>query len=151
MVDRGRGPRPRRTLTAVDLEQALRAGGHRITAPRRIVWDVLTRADGHLSAAEVADRARARDEHVDVSSVYRTLALFAELGIVRESRLGDEATWEPTHDDAVVHLVCDGCGTVIHHDASTVEGLRRQLDDEVAFTVGSIDVRVTGRCPACSR
>ncbi|MFV0306589.1 MAG: Fur family transcriptional regulator [Desertimonas sp.] len=131
------------------LEEALRAGNHRITKPRLIVWEVLNAAGGHLSAAEVAERAGRHDAAINVSSVYRTLALFAELGLVRGSRLGDEATWEPRHDDAVVHLVCDGCGTVLHHGASAMATLRRQLDADTDFEVHAIDVRVTGRCHRC--
>lgn len=133
----------------MDLEDALRDGGHRITSARRIVWDVLTEGHDHVSAAEVAERARHRDADINVSSVYRTLALFTELGLVRESRLGDETTWEPAHGDAVVHLVCERCGRVLHHPATAVEALRRQLDAEADFVVDAIDVRVTGHCRRC--
>lgn len=133
----------------MELEGALRAGNHRITRPRLVVWDVLTSADSHLSAAEVAERAGQLDAEINVSSVYRTLSLFAELGLVRESRLGDEATWEPRHDDAVVHLVCDDCGAVLHHHASAVRSLHEQLSADTEFGVRAIDVRVVGRCRPC--
>jgi len=136
---------------AVDLEDALRAGGHRVTTARRVVWEVLSEAHDHVSAAEVAERAHRRDAGINVSSVYRTLALFTELGLARESRLGDEATWEPAHGDAVVHLVCERCGRVLHHPATAVDALRRQLDDDADFVVDTVDVRVTGHCRRCPR
>lgn len=114
-----------------------------------MVWEVLTASHRHLSAGEIADQVRARDAGVNVSSVYRTLALFADLDLVRESRLGDDAsTWEIAHADDVIHLVCSGCGNVRHHDADAVDALRRQLA-KVGFRPAVIDVRVTGRCADC--
>lgn len=116
-----------------------------------MVWDVLTAADRHLSAAEIADEARQRDPQINVSSVYRTLSLFADLGLVRESRLGDDSasTWERAHGDGVIHLVCVDCGAVVHHDAAVVTRLQRELRGLDDFDAHSIDVRVTGRCSRC--
>lgn len=114
------------------------------------MWTVLREADRHLSAQEIAERVSRLDPGVNVSSVYRTLALFAEIDLVRESRLGDDAsTWEIAHVDSVIHLVCTACGTVRHHDASLVETLRGQLSEQAGFTANEIDVRVTGRCGDC--
>lgn len=116
-----------------------------------MVWAVLSDVDGHLSAPEIAERVHERDPGVNVSSVYRTLTLFEELGLVRESRLADGAsTWETAHDDAVIHLVCARCGAVRHHDAALVEDLRRQLVESAAFRTDTIDVRVSGRCGDCA-
>lgn len=131
------------------LEEVLRAGGHRVTSSRLLVWDVLERAEGHLSAQEIAERVWQRDPGVNVSSVYRTLALFAELDLVRESNLGEAATWEPRHDDTVIHLLCEQCGTVQHHDSVAVRRLRRELSQEAHFDSVETDVRVRGRCERC--
>lgn len=135
----------------MNLDSVLRDHGCRVTRPRHVVWQVLTTADEHLSAQEIAEQVRRRDPGINVSSVYRTLALFAELDLVRESRLGDDAsTWEPAHGDAVIHLVCDHCGAVRHHDTATVETLRRRLARDAGFVADHIDVRVSGRCEACN-
>jgi Fur family ferric uptake transcriptional regulator len=116
------------------------------------VWDVLSASDRHLNAHEIAERVRSVDQRINVSSVYRTLTLFAELDLVRESRLDhDASTWEPAHGDAVIHLQCQQCGQVRHHDAAVVETLRRQLRSQVGFHAENIDVRVTGNCAACWR
>ncbi len=134
----------------MDLATALRAKNARMTQPRQAVWTVLSEADRHLSAQEIAERVSRLDSGVNVSSVYRTLALFAELDLVRESRLGDEgSTWELSHVDSVIHLVCTDCGAVRHHDASLVETLRRQLAQQAGFTAIEIDVRASGRCGDC--
>jgi len=137
---------------SVHLADELRARGVRVTQPRQLVWDVLSDHGGHLSAAEVAQRVQARDRGVNQSSVYRALALFAELDLVRESRTGNDSatTWELSHPDGVIHLVCDVCGTVLHHRTNRVEQLRSDLAANATFTATAIDVHVTGRCPTCA-
>lgn len=134
------------------LADELRARGVRVTQPRQLVWEVLSAGDGHLSAAEVAHLVRARDAGVNQSSVYRALALFAELDLVRESRSGDDSasTWEVRHPDGVIHLLCDACGVVLHHRTNRVEQLRKDLAGDGTFAPATIDVRVTGRCATCA-
>jgi Fur family transcriptional regulator, ferric uptake regulator len=115
-----------------------------------VVWDVLTSTDRHLNAHEITDRVRVIDHGINMSSVYRTLTLFSELELVRESRLDDDAsTWEVAHGDEVIHLRCDNCGDVRHHDAAFITALRKQLLTQTGFHPQNIDVRVTGRCDAC--
>lgn len=133
----------------MDLETALRAKGCRVTRARRVVWDVLSDAGEHLSAPSIADRVRAVDPAINQSSVYRALTVFAEVGLVRESRLEDTATWEPFHGDAAIHLLCERCGTVVHHDTDLVHELRRQITGAAGFEPAGIDVRVTGVCRSC--
>ena len=139
-----------RTLGGVQLETALREHGHRMTRPRHIVWEVLSATDGHLSAQEITARVHALDPGVNSSSIYRTLALFTEIDLVRESRLGDAATWERAHADAVIHLVCAGCGTVQHHHAASIDELPTEIAKQAGFRPDGIDVRVTGVCAACA-
>ncbi|MAT05139.1 MAG: hypothetical protein CL424_08860 [Acidimicrobiaceae bacterium] len=134
----------------MDLDATLRSHGHRVTRPRHVVWQVLAETDGHLNAQEITERVHALDPGVNQSSIYRTLALFTEIDLVRESRLGDAATWERSHGDAVIHLVCGVCGTVHHHHAPSVEALHRDLTSHGGFVTEAIDVRVTGRCADCN-
>jgi Fur family ferric uptake transcriptional regulator len=135
----------------VTLETALRRSDHRVTRPRQLVWDVLHDAERHLSAAEIVDAVHMLDPGVNSSSVYRTLSLFADLELVRESRHGEMSTWEPAHDDAVIHLVCDRCGATTHHAADVVDTLRLQLERAGGFEPRTIDVAVTGLCPTCAK
>lgn len=109
----------------------------------------MTSSDAHLSAQAITERVHDVDPAINESSVYRTLTLFADAGLVRESRLDDVATWEPFHDDAEIHLVCTVCGTVTHHDTELVHELRRTLERSGAFTPTEIDVRVSGLCDRC--
>ncbi len=134
---------------AVDeFEQRLRAGGHRVTRPRRAVWQALREADDHVTADEVAD---ALSPDVNVASVYRSLALLEAVGLARRSSLGDgEAQrWEPSHPDEHFHLVCESCGEVSHHAGDVVARVSEHLDTEHDFHVRQVDLVVRGTCRAC--
>lgn len=132
----------------MELEVALRAHGCRVTRARRLVWDALKDADRHLSAPAVAERVHDVDPSINVSSVYRALGVFADLGLVRESHLDGTSTWEPFHDDDAIHLLCTACGTVTHHDTEVVQTLRRTLERS-SFAPDRVDIRISGRCPDC--
>jgi Fe2+ or Zn2+ uptake regulation protein len=134
---------------AVDLEPELRTHGYRVTTARRAVWDVLSANGDHLTAPAITSRVHAFDPSINGASVYRALTLFAELGLVRESRYEDASTWEPFHDDAAIHLVCSECGRVMHHDTELVLRLRRAIQVATDFAPDEIDVSVSGRCGHC--
>jgi Fe2+ or Zn2+ uptake regulation protein len=136
-----------------ELDRTLREQGHRSTRPRRAVWRVLAAADEHLTVEQIAAELQARGDDVDLASVYRALALFAELGLARETRLGGEeaARWERAHPDEHFHLVCAVCGGVDHHVGSLVAQIHDHLDDGHGFEVHEVELVVTGRCAACRR
>ena len=90
----------------MSIDEVLRAQDFRVTRARTLVWQVLDEAQSHLSAADILQRVHDYDESINSSSVYRALSLFAELELVRETRQGELSTWEPAHDDAVIHLRC---------------------------------------------
>lgn len=136
---------------APELDRELRARGHRVTRPRRAVWEVLAAAERHLTVEEVAARLAGEGHPPDLTSVYRTLALFEELGLARTNRLGDgeAGSWELAHPDEHFHLVCESCGTVDHHVGSLVADVREHLDHDHGFEVRQVELVVRGRCPAC--
>jgi Fur family ferric uptake transcriptional regulator len=132
------------------LDRLLRGGGHRSTRPRRAVWRVLDAADAHLTVEQIDAALREDGDAVDLASIYRTLALFADLGIARETHLGDEAArWERAHPDEHFHLVCADCGEVDHHVGSLVAQIRDHLDAGHGFEVRDVELVVTGRCVRC--
>ncbi len=135
-------------VTTIELDQVLRQGGYRATSPRRIVWDALRRAAGHVTVEELA--AEVGDE-VDLASIYRALAVFEELGLARMSRLGDgdAGRWEPAHPDEHFHLVCTECGDVDHHIGSLVAQIRDHLDEGHGFQTDNVELVVNGRCRRC--
>lgn len=152
--DRHSGASP--TLGCVDgvdrLSRQLRERGFRVTRPRQAVWHALTEADGHLTAEEVAARVTERHPGVNLASVYRSLALFARLDLVRESRLGDEdvTRWELAHPDEHFHLICERCGRVDHHAGDLVARIVEHLRSGHDFSPTAVELSVVGRCAACA-
>lgn len=134
-----------------ELSSVLRGSGHRVTGPRRVVWDVLCNARRHLTAEEVAERARASDPAINRSSVYRSLGLFSDLGIARESTLGPGAAshWEVAHPDDQFHLRCTVCGRVQHHTGDLVGRISRHLADNHGFEAQHVELVVAGTCADC--
>ncbi len=135
----------------IDLGRYLHERGHRLTTPRRIVWDVLDGIHGHLTAEQVAARVRREDPRVKLASVYRSLALFADVGLARESQLGTDgpARWEVAHPDDEFHLICSTCGSVEHHGGQLVEEIRSHLSDGHGFRADGVELSVTGTCATC--
>ena len=137
----------------MDLADALIGTDLRVTQPRRLVWEVLSQEHGHhLTAAEIAERVHQLDPSVNVSSVYRTLASFAEVHLVRESKLGDDdvSHWETAHADHVIHLVCARCGDVMHHDSKLVNKLKAEVLTQHDFVASHVEVMIKGSCKSCS-
>ncbi len=134
-----------------DIAQTLRGHGLRMTEARRLVWEALETAGDHVTAQQVADRVQASDPSVNLSSVYRSLSLFAELGLVRESRLGVDGAsrWEPIHSDDHFHLVCRSCGRVDHHAGEAVSNIRRHLRSDHGFEADAVDLVARGLCERC--
>jgi Fur family ferric uptake transcriptional regulator len=132
-------------------EDALRESGHRLTPQRVLVWDVLRRAeDRHLSAEEILREVQKILPTFNVASVYRTLALLAELGLAKETRLADgPAVWEVAHDHQHHHLVCRACGAITHHEEPALSQVAIHLLEEHGFAAAELDLIVTGTCAAC--
>jgi Fur family transcriptional regulator, ferric uptake regulator len=134
------------------LRTTLTREGHRMTGARRAVWEVVSSTGEHLTAEEIAERVRGIDPDVNLSSIYRSLGLFAELGLVRESSIdsGGPAHWETAHPDDQFHLRCRECGRVDHHAGDLVEQIRTHLGDEHGFRAEQVELLVTGLCRDCS-
>ena len=124
--------------------------GHPLTAQRRLLLELLREAEGHIDAKELYRRASARDESISPATVYRTLNLFKELGLVDEMRLGKvrcyyEIKRSPEHQ----HLVCQGCGEVIEFQNPLVGKLVEAVQREHRFNVTKAELYLEGYCPGC--
>ena len=135
----------------MDVGQRLRGEGYRLTPQRQLVWEVLRRAQHHLTADEIHDRVTAVVPDFNVASVYRTLGLLADLGLAKEVRLGNgAASWEISHPDDEFHLVCRRCELVTHHHGTLVEDVRVHLADGHGFVADTVELVVHGLCAECA-
>ncbi|HUG84437.1 MAG TPA: transcriptional repressor, partial [Euzebya sp.] len=128
------------------------AEGHRVTRPRRAVWRALVESEEHLTAEQLCARVARIDPAVNQASVYRSLTLFEELDLVRQSHLGGDQAgrWEMAHPDEHFHLVCRQCGGIDHHQGTLVQSVREHLATGHGFQADQVELIVTGRCAGCS-
>ncbi len=138
-------------MTNRSIDERLHDHGHRATGPRRLVWQALVDLDDHVTVEQLAERVAESDPSVNLASIYRSLALFRDLGLVRESRLGpsEVSYWEPAHPDEHFHLVCTSCGTIDHHVGTLVSQIEEHLISGHDFQPQHIEIVVRGLCPSC--
>ena len=90
--------------------ETLRKRGYRLTPQRHMILSVIQEADGHLNIDQILERVQERNPYVSLSTVYRTLELLRELGLVRENHLpGEQPHYETAESAAHHHLVCRRC------------------------------------------
>jgi Fur family ferric uptake transcriptional regulator len=126
--------------------------GHPLTTQRRLLLELIRGAEGHLDAKELYRRASARDESISPATVYRSLNLFKELGLVDERRLGKvrcyyEIKRSPEHQ----HLVCQGCGKVIEFQNPYFQKLVKAVRREHGFKITKAELYLVGYCPECEQ
>jgi Fur family ferric uptake transcriptional regulator len=131
----------------------LRARGLRWTPQRRLILDVITEAEGHVTGAEFVDRCRARDPDTTPSTVYRTLDVLEELGVLSHSHGADgreEFHVLPATEHG--HLHCRSCGgqwELDSNDRSVVAAVEA-FDAGRGFEVDVAHLTIAGRCRECA-
>ena len=131
-------------------ERRLRAAGKRITSQRRLVVDILAESSGHLDAADIYELGRQRDPRLSLSTVYRTLSMLKETGVVRELHLDDEHHhYELDGEDEHSHLVCRGCGRIIEVDSTAFAQAASDLGAAHDCEIASAQVELSGYCAEC--
>ncbi|MDQ3689926.1 MAG: transcriptional repressor [Chloroflexota bacterium] len=125
--------------------------GLRWTPQRRTVIEVLKGTDGHITGAELVERCRQQQASTTPSTVYRTLDVLEELGLVRHGHGADgreEFHVRPQREHG--HLHCAECGTSWELDpsrAAAIEGAFRRVD---GFEIEIGHVTLVGRCRSCA-
>jgi Fur family transcriptional regulator, ferric uptake regulator len=130
--------------------QTIQMQGHFLTMQRRLLLDLIRDSEGHLDAKELYQRARARDESIGPATVYRSLNLFKELGLVDERRLGKlRCYYEIKQSTEHQHLLCQGCGKVIEFQNPHFQKLIKAVQREHGFKITKAELYLEGYCPNC--
>lgn len=128
----------------------LRARGYRLTPQRQLVLEAVG-ALGHGTPEEILTQVRRTAATVNASTVYRTLELLEELGLVQHTHLGHGApTYSVAGDDDHVHLVCRACGGVEEAPQALVGDTVTRLAQEKGFHVDISHFALFGLCRGCS-
>jgi len=134
------------------LAQALAARGFRLTAARRAILAALAATDAHPTADELAEAVHAAAPGVGRMTVYRTLDLLCELGLLRPVHQGGGAArYVLMQDGHHHHLVCSGCRRVIEFNDCGLAGLAETVGARFGFAVDGHLLEFYGRCAACQK
>jgi Fur family transcriptional regulator, ferric uptake regulator len=127
----------------------LRAAGHKITPPRLAVLEVIEQEGEHLNPAEILTRAQAIYPALGRATVYRTLELLTQLGIVRPIYVGEHGPTYIRAEGGHHHLVCSTCGIVIDFDQCAAEQMTQELSERFGFQIKSHLLEFYGLCERC--
>lgn len=148
-------------MRSTDAEQAkqrflafLAGKGARVTAQRRAIVEAAFATDEHFTADQLLAWARERDPTVSRATVYRSLPLLVESGLVREIDFGgDRKVYDPNYalHPEHSHIVCADCGRIVEFSSEQIARLQRQISREFGFRVISQRVHITARCEELRR
>jgi Fe2+ or Zn2+ uptake regulation protein len=133
-----------------ELSAALRERGLRVTPQRLFIYRALTELDRHVSAEEVLAAVGESLPNVSLPTVYSTLDLFEEMGLVRRLGVTQGAVLYDPRPDPHSHRVCDRCGAIedFEADLDLAAALRRA--NRGGFRAGRAEVLVHGLCSRCA-
>jgi len=127
----------------------LRARGYRLTPQRELVLEAVATL-GHATPDEIAERVRATASGVNISTVYRTLELLEELGLVTHTHLGHGApTYHAAEDADHLHLVCRDCGGIEEVAPGVFDEVAQRIAVDHGFTIDATHFAIFGTCATC--
>jgi Fur family ferric uptake transcriptional regulator len=119
---------------SLDLEALCAEKGMRMTDQRRVIAQVLSQATDHPDVDEVHRRAMAIDSRISIATVYRTVRLFEDAGILERHDFRDgRSRYEPASDAHHDHLIDIESGEVIEFHDEELEDLQRRIAERLGF------------------
>ena len=139
-----------------------RGCGYRMTVPRQAILDVLSSTSKHLSAEDVYLAVHKRYANVGLTTVYRTLELLVDMGLVFEFDFGDgrkryELSEGPKGARHHHHLVCTACGRVIDYtdfiddEVELLNRTEKGLSKKYNFQIKNHLIQFYGLCDRCNK
>lgn len=143
------------TITRRPLIEELSARGVRMTAQRRLLVSIVQDSPKHLDAATLLKIARQRDSAIDRATVYRTLGLLKNLGLIDELDLmhleGEKHYYEAKTSRDHCHMACFRCGAIMEYASSSFEKLKEEMAKQSGFHIQVVRLEVGGLCKRCRR
>lgn len=136
----------------MDYEGIMHRAGHRVTPQRVMILDSVCEGKGHTTLKQVFTRVRRMDDTIDLSSVYRTLKLFVELGLVVSAETpGGETVYEIPKPRLHHHLACRNCGKEEEIGQEAIEDTVTFVFQHYGFKVDIEHLVLTGLCTECQQ
>ncbi len=132
--------------------EKLRQRGYRITPQREIIIKAIAHSTSHLTAEDLLELIRTSSEAINIATVYRTLEMLVEEGLIIRSDLGQgRAVYAPHQHGPHLHLVCRQCGEVFDADHTMACSLREQIWEQHHFEADFSHTTVFGLCALCQK
>jgi Fur family ferric uptake transcriptional regulator len=135
--------------------KALAAKGVRITAQRRLLVGIIQESPRHLDAASLLETARKQDRDIDRATVYRTIALLEDRGLIDELDLmhieGEKHYYEAKTSRDHCHMACFRCGAIMEYASSSFEKLKSEMAQQSGFQIRMVRLEVGGFCKRCRK
>ena len=131
----------------------LKEKGYRFTPQREIVLEIMHHLKIPSTAEEIFDRVHTKSKSIDKSTVYRTLDLLQEFGLISVIDLGEkEHLYEHigTHEPHL-HLVCESCGKIMGVAQEVFLPLSKQLQEQYGFHSSILNLTIPGLCSDCKK
>lgn len=135
------------------MEGSLKERGIRLTRQRQILLELIDKSGKHLDAETLYTMARERDPKLNRVTVYRTLKMLKQGGLVDELDLmhlgGDQHYYETRMKQEHAHVICLRCGKVEEFFGEPLQKLRRQVEQHFGFNVLIARTEIGGYCAHC--
>ena len=131
------------------LQQFIQSKGLRNTPQRNAIVDIIFESDDHFNADELWDRIRKTQIRASRATVYRTISLLEEAGLLHEIDLGDEQkTYDPNFIDSPAHnhLVCIDCGKILEFEDSHIQLMNDCAARRLGFRAERQNLKIEACC-----
>ena len=121
----------------------------RLTSQRQAIIDTVFNTEEHFTAEQLLEWSRERDKSVSRATVYRTLPLLTESGLVREMDFGkDYKFYDPNYADHPQHshIICQDCEKIVEFESKKIERIETEISHRLGFAVKSQRLQITGTC-----
>jgi Fur family transcriptional regulator, ferric uptake regulator len=126
----------------------------RVTAQRRVIIDTAFGTHQHFTADQLLAWSRRRDKAVSRATVYRTLPLLTESGLIREMDFGkDRKVYDPNYAEHPHHnhIICQDCEKIVEFDSEKIEKLENEISQRLGFSVKTHRLQITATCEELKR
>jgi Fur family ferric uptake transcriptional regulator len=130
---------------------ALRTRGFRMTPQRQAIVGEIMRSEGHISPQAIARRVKQRMPGVNASTIYRTLDLLEELGMVSHAHLESGPEYHRAGEAEHIHLVCSNCARDDELSMGEAERFRKLIQRHNGFDPDLAHFVISGLCAECRR
>ncbi|MDU2202148.1 MAG: Fur family transcriptional regulator [Anaerococcus hydrogenalis] len=135
------------------LKKIYKKNGHKFTKQRQIIFNALKNSNSkHLTPEELFSIVHQENKQVGIATVYRTLNIFEDLGIVNKQEFTDSInTYEliSQDDEHHDHLICKNCGKIVEEKILDNNDLSKLLKDKYNFQLDYYSLRIYGFCSEC--